>query len=550
MLTSLSIRNYALIDDIKVSFKEGLTTITGETGAGKSILLGALSLVLGKRADVTAVKDASKKCIIEGEFFIQSYKLQSLFEAEDLDYEHQTIIRREILPSGKSRAFVNDTPVNLQQLQALGEYLVDIHNQHETRSFLHEPQQLEVIDAVAGNSKLLHTYTENLHHYKQLQQQLQTLISEKETANKELDYHSFLYNELHEANLKGVDQQALEETFEQLNNTETIQEGLAAVHTFFSEEGVGSLETAKEARLALGKLKGFSSKYQAYWDRLNSVIIELEDLNEDIAHTAEQLEANPQQLLQVQEQLQTLYKLQQKHAVSTVDELLSIENELASKIETTHDLDNRIAMLEASVTTAKTTVIQISEKIRAQRIQVLPELKRTLETLLNDVGLPNAQFQFEIHPIAEFKENGSDRLLILFTANKGAKPGELKKVASGGELSRIMLAIRAILANHKNLPTLIFDEIDTGVSGAIAQKMGEIMEAMGHRMQVFSITHLPQIAAKGNQHVKVYKKDIENVTTTQLKELTEAERIVEIAQMIGGNTLTDSALEHAKQLRN
>lgn len=550
MLTQLSIKNYALIDDIKVAFSSGLTTITGETGAGKSILLGALSLLLGKRADIGSVKNPAKKCIIEGDFRIAVYKLKDLFETLDLDYEDHTIIRREILPSGKSRAFVNDTPVTLQQLQQLGERLVDIHSQHETRSLLSEKNQLEVIDAVAGNDALLLTYTEGLRDFKKLQNELRNLVAEKETSAKELDYHTFLYTELQEAKLSKVDQVALEEDYEKLNNAETIQESLASVSKLFSDEQVGVLETAKEARLQLGKIKPFSSDYEALWERLNSVLIELEDIEEEVTTQAENLEADPSALFQIQATLQTLYKLQQKHTVATVEELLAIESDLALKIDETANVDNRIAMLEASVKTAKDSLLEVSEKLRKTRLKVIPKLKNELETLLKMLGLPNAQFQFKMTKISEFTPQGTDALDLLFTANKGAQFGALKKVASGGELSRIMLSIKAVLASYKNLPTLIFDEIDTGVSGEIAQQMATIMEQMSTSMQVCSITHLPQIAAKGNQQIKVYKEDINNVTTTQLKQLTEEERIVEIAQMIGGHTLTDSALAHAKQLRN
>ncbi len=550
MLTQLSIKNYALIDDIKVAFSKGLTTITGETGAGKSILLGALSLLLGKRADISSVKNPAKKCVIEGDFEVAIYKLNALFETLDLDYEDHTIIRREILPSGKSRAFVNDTPVTLQQLQQLGERLVDIHSQHETRSLLTEKNQLEVIDAVAGNEHLLQQYTEGLQDYKKLQTELRTLIGEKETSAKELDYHSFLYTELQEAALSTIDQVALEEEYEKLNNAETIQEGLASVLKLFSEEQIGILETAKEARLHLGKIKTFSSGYEALWERLNSVLIELEDLEEEVATQAEQLEADPSSLFEIQAKLQLLYKLQQKHTVASVEELVAIEKDLAQKIDETANVDTRIAMLEASVTTAKNSLLEVSDTLHATRLKVIPGLKSQLESLLKKLGLPNAQFQFVLHKISEFKEQGADSLELLFTANKGTQFGALKKVASGGELSRIMLSIKAVLASYKNLPTLIFDEIDTGVSGEIAQQMATIMEQMSSTMQVCSITHLPQIAAKGNQQLKVYKEDINNVTTTQLKQLTEEERIVEIAQMIGGHTLTDSALAHAKQLRN
>lgn len=550
MLTQLSIKNYALIDDIKVNFSSGLTTITGETGAGKSILLGALSLLLGKRADISSVKDPAKKCIIEGDFTIAVYKLKELFETLDLDYEEHTIIRREILPSGKSRAFVNDTPVTLQQLQQLGERLVDIHSQHETRSLLSEKNQLEVLDAVAGNDALLMQYAEGLEDFKKLQKELQNLINEKETSAKELDYHTFLYNELQEAKLSKIDQVQLEEDYEKLNNAETIQEGLATVSKLLQEEQVGVLEMAKEARLHLGKIRSFSSEYETLWERLNSVLIELEDIDEEVASQAETLEADPSALFQLQTTLQTVYKLQQKHTVATVEELLELESDLASKIDATANVDSRIAMLEASVQTSKDTLLEISGTLHKARLKVIPSLKDQLEHLLKNLGLPHAQFQFSLEEVSEFKELGTDTLELLFTANKGAQFGTLKKVASGGELSRIMLSIKAVLASYKNLPTLIFDEIDTGVSGEIAQQMAAIMEQMSGTMQVCSITHLPQIAAKGNQQLKVYKEDINNVTTTQLKQLTEEERIVEIAQMIGGHTLTDSALAHAKQLRN
>jgi len=550
LLTQLSIKNYALIEDIKVTFSKGLTTITGETGAGKSILLGALSLLLGKRADSNSVKNPEKKCIIEGDFTIAVYKLNDLFEALDLDYEDHTIIRREILPSGKSRAFVNDTPVTLQQLQHLGERLVDIHSQHETRSLLSEKNQLEVLDAVAGNETLLQLYSEGLQDFKKLQSELRNLVADKETSAKELDYHTFLYTELQEAKLATVNQEALEEEYEKLNNAETIQDGLANVLKLFSEEQIGALETAKEARMHLGKIKSFSSEYEVLWERLNSVLIELEDIEEEVASQAENLEADPSALFQIQTTLQTLYKLQQKHAVTTVKELLAIENDLALKIDATANVDSRIAMLEASVKTAKDTLLEVSGKLHKARLQVIPGLKRQLEALLKKLGLPNAQFQFTLEQISDFTPQGTDTLELLFTANKGAQLGLLKKVASGGELSRIMLSIKAVLASYKKLPTLIFDEIDTGVSGEIAQQMAIIMEQMSSTMQVCSITHLPQIAAKGNQQIKVYKEDVQNVTTTQLKELTEDERVVEIAQMIGGHTLTDSALAHAKQLRN
>ncbi|RDK86865.1 DNA repair protein RecN [Marinirhabdus gelatinilytica] len=550
MLTSLSIKNYALIEDVKVAFQQGLTTITGETGAGKSILLGALSLILGKRADSSSVKNPDKKCIVEAEFLVAQYKLQLLFKEQDLDYEDHTIIRRELLPSGKSRAFVNDTPVTLQQLQQLGDRLVDIHSQHETRSLLSEKNQLEVLDAVAGNDMVLKQYKEGLQEYRKLQKEVQDLVAEKETAAKELDYHTFLYNELQEASLSNIHQQEIEEEYEKLSNAETIQEALATVLNLFSEEQAGTLETAKEARAQLAKLKTFSSEYENFWQRLQSVIIELDDLEQEINTATETLEASPEQLLQLQSTLQNLYKLQQKHNVASVEELLEIQEELATKLDTTATLDDRIAMLQKSEISAKEHIEEVAQKLHEARKKVVPKIKKEIEQLLNKLGLPHAQIQFTLEEVPELREHGKDALELLFTANKGTGLGNLKKTASGGELSRIMLSIKAVLANHKNLPTLIFDEIDTGVSGEIAQQMANIMEAMSKHMQVFSITHLPQIAAKGDQQIKVYKENTGGTTTTELKTLTEEERIVEIAQIIGGNTLTESAMAHARQLRN
>ncbi|MDX1463344.1 MAG: AAA family ATPase, partial [Marinirhabdus sp.] len=476
MLTTLAIKNYALIQDIKVQFTDGLTTITGETGAGKSILLGALSLLLGKRADLSNVRNADEKCVIEGDFLIGDYGLKELFQDLDFDYDDHTILRREILPSGKSRAFVNDSPVNLNQLQQLGERLVDIHSQHETRSLLAEKNQLEVIDAVANNAAALAQYKKELQSYKRLETELFALTSERDTAARELDYHTFLFNELTEAHIDAIDQQELEETYEKLNNSETIQEGLAATLQYLSDEQSGALETAKEARMHLHKLKGFSSEYAAFWEQINSAILELEDVAASVSDAADALDVDPAELFQIQERLQTLYKLQQKHNVSTVDELKEILADLDSKIEGHATMDDRIEMLQKSMDSAKKTVLEIASDIRKRRTAVFPELKEMLEKNLHQLGLPNARFQFEIQEAASFKENGKDQLTWLFTANKGTALESMNKVVSGGELSRIMLSIKAVMAKYKKLPTLIFDEIDTGVSGEVAQQMAGLME--------------------------------------------------------------------------
>jgi len=550
VITTLAIKNYALIEDIRVELNEGLTIITGETGAGKSILLGALGLLLGKRADLGSVKDAAKKCIVEGHFSIENYGLQIIFEENDLDYEATTIVRREILPSGKSRAFVNDTPVALAQLQALSSFLIDVHSQHETLEVVSENFQMEVIDALAGNDELLKAYSIQFKYFKTISEELSALKLQKENASKELEYNTFLYNELQQAGLKKMNQEDLEETYETLNNAETIQEAFANVIRILDEEQVGALEKMKEARIVLGKIQHFSSSFEDLWQRLNSVIIELEDISNGVATTAENIEADPEMLFQINEKLQILYKLQQKHQVSTVSELIEIEANLEEKVNTTLGLDNQIETLEKQKSKLREAALTIANSLHKKRVEAIPTLKKKLEAILLQLGLPNAQFQFNISTSEDFKNNGTDTLQLLFTANKGLAFGPLKKVASGGEMSRIMLAIKAVLAEYKKLPTIVFDEIDTGVSGEIANKMAIIMHSMSKEMQLLSITHLPQIAAKGDHHIKVYKEDNNDVTTTQLRVLNKEERITEIAQMLGGKNVSEAAIANAKELLN
>lgn len=550
MITTLAIRNYALIEDIRVELDEGLTVITGETGAGKSIILGALGMLLGKRADIGSVKDPSKKCVVEGHFSIKSYNLQQTFEENDLDYEDITIIRREILPSGKSRAFVNDTPIALSQLQAISPLLVDIHSQHETLEIASEGFQLEVIDALAENDGILEVYRSEWSEFRKNQEALDAAKAERESSLKELDYNTFIFKELKQAGLEGMNQQELEEAYETLNNAEEIQNAFSQATQLFHGDAIGTLETAKEARLALGKIKGFSSVYEDYWNRLNSAIIELEDLSEEMANTSEKVASDPQRLLEVNEKLQNLYKLQQKHGLETVQELLDLQNSLEEKVNVTLGLDDRISQLQIAGKHLSEAAMKSAAEIHQKRKEAIPGLKKQLEEVLSLLGLPNAQFQFELTTTGSFRFNGTDSLELLFTANKGTSLGLLRKVASGGEMSRIMLAIKAVLARYKKLPTIIFDEIDTGVSGEIANKMAGIMLDMSQKMQVMSITHLPQIAAKGEHHLKVYKEDIDRVTVTHLRKLDKAERISEIAQMLGGKNISDAALANAKELLN
>ena len=550
MITKLSIKNYALIDDITVKFNSELTIITGETGAGKSILLGALSLALGKRADLKSVRNITEKCIIEVEFQLKKSFFLSLFSNFNLDFDEHTIIRRELLPSGKSRAFVNDSPVNLGQLQSISAYLVDIHSQHETISLFSETYQMEVVDILAGNSVLLSKYSEKLKSYNEVSETISALIYKKESATKELDYNTFLFNELFEANIKGINQESLEETYEKLNNTETIQETLSQVDKLFSEEHIGSLSTLKEARSLVGKLQNISIDFSNLWNRLNSVVIELEDISEELVTLGSSVEANPSQLFEINEKLQNIYKLQQKHSVSTVLELCEIQDQLELKIEITNNLDEEISKLKLIQSDLMHTLVELSDKLHVKRKNAIPTLKNKLIKILIELGLPNADFKFELTKTTNFRKYGTNTLQLLFTANKGQEFGLLKKVASGGELSRIMLAIKSVLTQYKQLPTIVFDEIDTGISGEIAYKMAEIFKEMSLTMQMLCITHLPQIAASGNHHIKIYKEDINNITVTKLIALTNNERIKEIAEMIGGKNKSTLALKQAKELLN
>jgi DNA repair protein RecN (Recombination protein N) len=550
LITQLSIKNFALIEDINVNFKEGFTIITGETGAGKSILLGALSLLLGKRADLSSIKNSSKKCVIEGEFQISLYQLNDLFSSEDIDYEAVTIIRREILPNGKSRAFINDTPVNLSTLSVLAEKLIDIHNQHQTLEISSQEFQFNVIDALADTKTLLDVYKIDLTILKEKKKQLQQFIESKNNAQKELDYNTFLLEELQEAQLKPDELTLLEEEFEKLNNVESIQENLAEIIHLINNEELGVIQILNEIKSKINKLKTLSNSFETLSNRLESVQIELKDIHLDLNSELDTAEANPERLQEINDRLQLLNKLMSKHQTISVEELIEIRDKLAESVEETSGLDFKIQTLQQDILNLENSLNENASKIHNARTAVLTDLTDKLENTLSGLGMPNAKFKIHLNHSNNFYENGKDELSFLFTANKGAAFGELKKVASGGELSRIMLAIKSILANYSQLPTIIFDEIDTGVSGEVANKIGDILKSMSKNMQVISITHLPQIAAKGDNHFKVYKEDMENQTFTRLKALTHENRIIELAEMLSGEKKSDSALAHARELLN
>jgi len=548
LLTNLSIKNYALIDHLNVKFTNGFTVITGETGAGKSILLGGLSLVLGKRADLSSLREKDDKCIVEAEFEISKYGLEAFFDDNDLDYEKRTIIRREILPSGKSRAFINDSPVTLDILSKLGDQLIDVHSQHQTLRLADNDFQLKVIDALADNGKGIKEYLSKLLKYQSTLKDLQILQEFQNSATKEQEYNSFLLQELNSAPLKEGILEELEEQYEQLNNVEIILEQLSHGQQLLNDEQIGVVNLLTELKQVSSKLASFGQQYSGINERIKSVFIELDDVSNELNLLAENVEADPQMLEEVNTKLKLLYDLQKKHKAQSITELLEIRNKLDEKVSATEnvavDIDRKKKELQLLEVTLNTEASNISKKRKA----VIPNLKKQLEDTLIDLGMASATFKIEIDPSKEFKPTGKDDLTFLFSANKGSAYGDLKKVASGGELSRIMLTIKAILAKYEQLPTMMFDEIDTGVSGEISNKMGDIMQAMSNTMQIFSITHLPQVAAKGVHHFKVYKEEELMGTNTKMKKLSAEERIVELAEMLGGKTLSDSALAHARQL--
>lgn len=548
MLTQLTIKNYALIEELETTFESGFSTITGETGAGKSILLDALSLVLGKRADSSALRVKDKKCIVEAEFSIEDYQLDKFFTENELDFENQTLLRREILPSGKSRAFINDSPVTLSVLSELGEQLVDIHSQHQTLLLTDNQFQMKVLDAYANNGELLFAFEAKLNQFKKERKELAELIAQEETAKKELDYNSFLLEELQGANLKPGIQESLEQEYDQLNNVGNILEQLVLANELTQEENRGISAQLLQLKLALAKIAGLSKNYEDIHERVSSVAIEFDDITSDLERLGEGVEPNPQRLEQVNSQLSLLHDLLKKHQSTSIEELVKIKEDLEQKVDHSLNIGSKIEAKSKALEIQEEKLNKMSVSIRKARQKIIPELRASLENELVNLGMSAAKFNIELNESSEFKQNGKDDLRFLFAANKGSDFGELKKVASGGELSRIMLVIKSILAEYDKLPTLMFDEIDTGVSGEISGRMGAIMKKMGKSMQVFSITHLPQVAAQGKQQYKVFKEEESNSTSTYLRLLNKEERITELAEMLGGNQFSATAINHAKEL--
>ena len=548
MLTSLSIKNYALIENLKVDFQDKLSIITGETGAGKSILLGGLALVLGKRADASLVINKEAKCIIEAEFIIKNYNLETFFESEDLDYENHTTIRREILPNGKSRAFINDTPTTLTVLNALSEQLIDIHSQHETLQLADSDFQFQIIDALAENEAYLSSYTRGLVLYKELTKELNIILENQQKEKEEYDYNAFILNELIQSNLKEDEQNELESIVEKLNHVEEIKLNLSEAIQISDEEQIGLRNLLGKLKSNIDKIASFSDNYKQLSERVDSLLIELNDIVQEFETENESLEYNPSELERLNNRIQIIYNLQKKHNVNSNKELLEIQEIYQSKIMVVDNAEESLNSKKIKIDQVHQKLEKLASKIHKRRAKAIPIFIKQIENILCRLEMKNTRFSIQLVTSETLLSNGKDKLEFLISANKGLTFESLKKAASGGEMSRIMLAVKSILSKYTKLPAIIFDEIDTGVSGEVSNKIAELMQHMSENMQVITITHLPQIAAKGNQHYKVYKEEIKNNIQTNIKLLNNKERTVELAEMLGGKTITDSALAHAKQL--
>lgn len=550
MLQNLRIQNFALIQETEVKFNKGLTVITGETGAGKSILLGALGLTLGNRADVSSLHDKTKKCIIEVQFNTKAYQLKSFFESNELDFEEITTIRREITPEGKSRAFINDTPTTLAVLKELGEFLIDIHSQHETLLLKETNFQFELVDAFAKTTDLFSEYKKQFLHLVKLKKQLQELTTQELQAKKELDYFQFQFNELDEAAIKVGVQKQLEEESETLENAEFIKSNLVKSYLAINggeENIVSALVLVKQQLQAVSK---FGSQFNELFERVNSVTIELKELANDIDTCEEDVVYDNARLEEVNAQLDKLNRLLKKHGVNTEEELLVIKDDIESKLQQFSSLELNIEKINKEINVVEKQCNILAKDLSQKRQQATASIEQNIKTMLSSLSMANAQFKIELKSLDTLTINGVDAISFLFTANKGAEFKELHKTASGGELSRLMLCLKALLAERTALPTIIFDEIDTGVSGDVADKIGNILFAMGNTMQVITITHLPQMASKGSNHLYVYKSDNNDKTTSSIKPLSKDERIAEIAKMLSTGTPTETALKNAKELLN
>jgi len=550
LLYKLSIKNFALIDSLEIDFSNGFSIITGDTGSGKSILLNALSLIVGKRADHTSLKNDKFKCIVEGEFDLKSYELKKIFLDNDLDYFEYSILRREILPSGKSRSFVNDSPVKLDIMKSIGEKLVDIHTQSQSLVSSKDDFFFSLIDSLSEQQNIVTNFSQNLSIYKEMNLELEKLNRLNASLQNDYDYNQFLFNELNNAKLRDGEQEELEESLKVLKNSEEIILSLNEIDNLFQNDPNCIENQIRNLNSILNNLSNYSDKFQEYKNRIESVLIELDDVKLELRNSSLNFNHNSTDLEGFESRLNLIYSLQKKHSVNSIIQLNELKDNLKKKLDDNQVVGIDIDNLKNDILTKESLLKEQSKKISASREKVLPNLKIEIESILSSLGMENASFVFNLSKSKKYNKFGIDVIDVLFSANKGIDFAPLFKVVSGGELSRILLTIKSILSHHLNLPTMIFDEIDTGVSGEMSNAMANLMLKMSKKMQIISITHLPQVAAKGNHHYNIYKYESLGGTNTEIKKLNNNERVEEIAKMLSGDKISSSALNHAKQLLN
>jgi DNA repair protein RecN (Recombination protein N) len=548
MIQRLQIRNYAIIEELTIDFSDGLTIITGETGAGKSILLGALGLIMGRRADIKSLYNLENKCTIEAHFDVSMYEVRDFFEANDLDYDDHLVIRREITPSGKSRAFVNDTPSTLNVLQELSATLIDLHQQFDNLDIHKVSFQLRLLDALAENRPLLQKYQQQYQQYQRNLRQLDELMAKNESASKELDFLTFQLEEFNTAELIDGEQETLEEELNRLNNAEDIKRVLAGVYQQLSESEVSTIGQVEEMLQALKSVKNFDSRLDKLHNRFDGIVEEIRDLSQEFESIADDTEHDPERAMEVQERLDMIYRLQNKHQVTSIKELLEIQEQLQQQVDSIGDLSGSIERLQATVSQQKEALLQMADKLSVKRHSVVGGFENRVEQMLAQLSMPHAKMKVDINRMEELGSTGFDDVNFLFSANKGGRLQHIKDVASGGELSRLTLVVKSLVASAIPLPTLIFDEIDTGISGDVALKMGDILRKLSNEHQVVSITHSPQIASKANAHYFVYKKEKEDRTVTEVRSLDNEGRIYAIATMLSQDPPSESAISNAKEL--
>jgi len=548
MLKTLRVNNFAIIDQLEIDFQKGMTTITGETGAGKSILLGALKLVLGERADLKALKNSNEKCIIEAVFDIKDLDLKDFFQEYDLDYEDESILRRELLPSGKSRAFINDTPVKINDLHLLSEQLIDIHSQFNTPKIFEHDFQLSMLDIYGENKEELKKYRQSFLEYVAIKKKIKEAQYSLENQTQDLDYKLHLWEELSNANLRLNELEKLETEIKSLSNVEEILATLSDAYQFLDHPEMGIVSQLNEASNKLNKITGFSSDLENIYERMISSKIELDDISSELQNKIDSTELNPEKLLELNERFDLLHRLLRKHNVATIDELIQVREQLETQTSGFDNLSDLIIQLTKQLNVHVKELDKISSKIRKNRLGSINTVKENILSTLSQLGMENSNLIIQLDEVSDYTPTGKDQVQFLFSANKGMEPRVFEKSVSGGERSRLMLAIKKLLATHTHLPTLILDEIDTGISGKVANETGKVMQTMADNMQLLVITHLPQVASKGNNQIKVYKEVIDETTKTNVVQLTDNERLKEIAQMISGSDITDAALDQAKKL--